>query len=110
MSAVPELEAQQKAHVGGGQERAARRGGRLRIPEPTPQPVFRVRLLVSLTASESGILREPERLPRGKLDRGRLHLGRRAEIPRGSDGARARRGAEFRARGKLKAAQRKLAF
>lgn len=81
---------------------AVRRGGRLRIPEPTPQPAFRVPLLVSLIASESGILRAPERLPRGKLDRGRLHLGRRAEIPRGRDGARRRRGAEFRTRGKLK--------
>lgn len=81
---------------------AALRGGRLRIPQPTPQPLVRAWVLFSPFASESEFPRVSERSRGGKRDPGRLYLGRRVEIPRGSDGAQGRRGAEFRARGKLK--------
>lgn len=81
---------------------AALRGGRLRIPQPTTQPLVRALVLFPPIASESEFLRVSERPRRGKRDPGRLYLERRVEITRGSDGARGRRGAEFRARGKLK--------
>lgn len=93
-SVVPEREAHQKAHVGCCGS-AALRGGRLRIPAPTPRSLLRILAYFPLILSVSGVCRAAGRALYGKEDPFAWGIEQCAEILRGSDSAGGRRGEEF---------------
>lgn len=85
------------AAAGSAARRVARRGGRLRIPAPTPLPLFGARVSFLPIPSASGCAGQlGEHSTESRiLTASAWGVERRAEILRGSDSARGRRGAEF---------------